>query len=411
MKDFLNFLAGGFLQFSWWQIVLVTLVLTHITIASVTIFLHRGQAHRGLDLHPVVAHFFRFWLWLTTGMVTKEWVAIHRKHHARCEREGDPHSPVVFGLGMVFFRGAELYREEARNEETLRRFGHGTPDDWVERNIYARHTLLGIMIMLAIDVALFGLVGLTVWAVQMAWIPFWAAGVVNGVGHAIGYRNFASPDTSTNIVPIGIIIGGEELHNNHHAFASSAKFSSRWYEFDIGWVYISILRFLRLAHVKKVAPKLRLEPKEATPSVESISQNTLQGVITHRYEILSRYAEMLHDAAKEELDNLRAQGGRAMDKLDHHKLKLIKRSKEWIGLKDEILQPEEREQLETVLQDENSKLSIMMQMHNELTRIWQSSSATSEQLVADLRAWCQRAQQSGIKSLEEFAQRLLRYAP
>ncbi|HLS16229.1 MAG TPA: fatty acid desaturase [Paenalcaligenes sp.] len=410
MKEFFNFLAGGLLQFSWWQIILVTLVLTHITIVSVTVFLHRGQAHRGLDLHPAVAHFFRFWLWLTTGMVTKEWVAIHRKHHARCEREGDPHSPVVFGLGMVFFRGAELYRQEARNEETLRRFGHGTPDDWVERNIYSRYTLLGIMIMLAIDLALFGLVGLAVWAVQMAWIPFWAAGVVNGVGHAIGYRNFASPDTSTNIIPIGIIIGGEELHNNHHAFASSAKFSNRWFELDIGWIYISILRFFKLAHVKKVAPKLRLEPKESTPSVEEISHDTLQGVITHRYEILARYAEMLRDAAKEELEHLRAQGGLAMYKLDHHKLKLIKRSKEWIGLKDEILEPEEREQLETMLENKDSKLSVMMQMHNELTRIWQSSTASSEQLLADLRAWCKRAQQSGIQSLEEFAQRLLRYA-
>src|SRR5690625_2163503 len=410
MDYIINFLAGGFLQLSWWQIVVVTLVLTHITIVSVTIFLHRSQAHRGLDLHPAAMHFFRFWLWLTTGMVTKEWVAIHRKHHARCEREGDPHSPVVFGLGMVFFRGAELYRQEARDEETLKRFGHGTPNDWLERHLYSKHTLLGIMIMLAIDVALFGLVGLTVWAVQMAWIPFWAAGVVNGVGHAIGYRNFASPDTSTNIVPIGILIGGEELHNNHHAFASSAKFSNRWFEFDIGWVYISILRFLKLAHVKKVAPKLRLEPAAKAPSVESINLNTLQGVITHRYEILSRYADMLRDAAKAELEHLRTQGGLAMDKLDHHKLKLIKRSKEWIGLKEEILQPEEQKQLEKVLKDKDSELSIMMQMQIELSRIWQSSSATSEQLLADLRAWCQRAQESGIKSLEEFAQRLLRYA-
>jgi len=409
MKEFFNFLAGGVLQFSWWQIVIVTLILTHITIVSVTVFLHRGQAHRGLDLHPAVAHFFRFWLWLTTGMVTKEWVAIHRKHHARCERDGDPHSPVVFGLGMVFFRGAELYRQEARNEETLKRFGHGTPDDWLERNVYSKHTLLGIMIMLGIDLALFGLVGLAVWAVQMAWIPFWAAGVVNGVGHALGYRNFASPDTSTNIVPIGIIIGGEELHNNHHAFASSAKFSNRWFEFDIGWAYISILRFFRLAHVKKVAPKLRLEPATQNADVDSINLDTLQGVITHRYEILHRYAEILREAAKKELDYLRTQGGLAIGKLDHHKLKLIKRSKEWIGLKDEILEPEERAQLETVLENKDSELSTLMHMQIELSRIWQSSSATSEQLLADLRAWCQRAQQSGIESLEEFAHRLRRY--
>src|SRR5690606_2313565 len=215
--------------------VLVTLVLTHITIAAVTIYLHRSQAHRGLDLHPVVSHFFRFWLWLTTGMVTREWVAIHRKHHAKCEREGDPHSPIIYGIDRVLWKGAELYREEAANAETIKRFSHGTPDDWMERNVYSRHTTLGIFTMLAIDLLLFGAIGLTVWAVQMAWIPFWAAGVVNGLGQYIGYRNFSSPDTSTNLFPIGILIGGEELHNNHHAYGTSAKFSSKWYDFDIGW--------------------------------------------------------------------------------------------------------------------------------------------------------------------------------
>src|SRR5690625_2726705 len=268
MNTFTQFMANGLLDWSWWQVALAALALTHVTIIAVTIFLHRSQAHRGLDLHPAVMHFFRFWLWLTTGMVTKEWVAIHRKHHARVEREGDPHSPVVFGLGMVFFRGAELYRNEAKNPETLKRFGHGTPDDWIERNLYAKHNLLGILIMLGIDLALFGALGLTVWAIQMAWIPFWAAGVVNGVGHALGYRNFASPDTSTNIVPWGIIIGGEELHNNHHVYGTSAKFSSRWFEFDLCWCYIQVLRFFKLAKVKKVAPKLRLEPAASKPEVD-----------------------------------------------------------------------------------------------------------------------------------------------
>jgi stearoyl-CoA desaturase (delta-9 desaturase) len=265
MDQILNFLAGGFLQLPWWKVVIVTLVLTHITILAVTIFLHRSQAHRGLDLHPAVMHFFRFWLWMTTGMVTKEWVAIHRKHHAKVEREGDPHSPMVFGLSKVFFRGAELYREEATNAETLKRFGHGTPDDWIERNVYTPHSLLGILIMLALDLALFGVLGLTVWAVQMAWIPFWAAGVVNGIGHAWGYRNYASPDTSTNVAPWGIVIGGEELHNNHHAYGTSAKFSTKWYEFDLGWCYIKVLSFFGLAKVKKLAPKLKLAEQLILP--------------------------------------------------------------------------------------------------------------------------------------------------
>lgn len=401
MQNILHFLADGLLQWSWWQVVLFTLAVTHITIISVTLFLHRSQAHRGLDLHPAVMHFFRFWLWLTTGMITKEWVAIHRKHHARCEREGDPHSPVVFGLGMVFFRGAELYREEAKNEETLKRFGHGTPDDWMERNVYSRHNFLGILIMLGIDVALFGLVGLAVWAVQMAWIPFWAAGVVNGIGHALGYRNFASPDTSTNVIPWGIIIGGEELHNNHHAYGTSAKFSSKWYEFDLGWVYISILRFFKLAHVKKVAPKLRLEPANKAASGD-ISLDTLQGVITHRYEILARYADVIRQTATEEIARLK-------NKDDHGKLSLLRRCGDWIGRGDQVLNEEQRAQLQKVLEEEG-KLSTVVQMQVELSRLWESSSATSDQLLADLRAWVHRAQQSGIDSLEQFALRLRRYA-
>lgn len=401
MQNILNFLAGGLMQWSWWQVVLFTLVVTHITIISVTVFLHRSQAHRGLDLHPAVMHFFRFWLWLTTGMITKEWVAIHRKHHARCEREGDPHSPVVFGLGMVFFRGAELYREEAKNEETLKRFGHGTPDDWMERNVYSRHNLLGILIMLSIDLALFGLVGLAVWAVQMAWIPFWAAGVVNGIGHALGYRNFASPDTSTNVFPWGIIIGGEELHNNHHAYGTSAKFSSKWYEFDLGWMYISVLRFFKLAQVKKVAPKLRLE-SASKAAVSDISLETLQGVITHRYEILARYADVIRHTASEEISRLK-------NKDDQGQLSLLKRCGDWIGRGDQVLSEDQRAQIQKVLEDDG-KLSTVVQMQVELSRLWESSSATSEQLLADLRTWVQRAQQSGIDSLEQFALRLRRYA-
>ena len=402
MDNVLQFLAGGFLQLAWWQVALVTLVLTHITIVAVTVFLHRSQAHRGLDLHPAVMHFFRFWLWLTTGMVTKEWVAIHRKHHAKCEREGDPHSPVVFGLGKVFFRGAELYRAEATNPETLKRFGHGTPDDWLERNVYTRHSLLGVLIMLGIDLALFGVLGLTVWAIQMAWIPFWAAGVVNGVGHAWGYRNFASPDTSTNVLPWGIIIGGEELHNNHHAYGTSAKFSAKWYEFDIGWCYIQVLRFFGLAKVKKLAPKLKLEqPKPVA------DERTLQGVITHRYEILARYSDIVRKAATDELSRLRPTRKEGNPDCT---FTMLSRCKDLIVKPDDsTLAPDQKQQIDTVLAN-NQSLSTLIQMRRELVRLWESSSASSEQLLADLQAWCQRAQQSGIESLEQFADRLRRYA-
>lgn len=404
MDNILTFLAGGLLQYSWWQVVIVTLVLTHITILGVTLFLHRSQTHRGLDLHPAVMHFFRFWLWLTTGMVTKEWVAIHRKHHAKCEREGDPHSPVIYGINKVFFRGAELYREESTNLETIKRFGHGTPDDWIEQNLYTRRSTLGILIMLVLDLALFGVLGLTVWAVQMAWIPFWAAGVVNGIGHWWGYRNYASPDTSTNVIPWGIIIGGEELHNNHHAYGTSAKFSSKWWEFDIGWGYIKILSAFGLAKVRRVAPKVKLEPATSTVGV---SLQTLEGVILHRYEILARYTDLVKKAAAEELAKLKPL--RKSDGADC-RWQSLSRARDLISHADDMqLEPAQRAELDTVLADSQS-LSTLVQMRRELTRLWESSTSTSEQLLSDLQAWCQRAQQSGIEGLEQFSYRLRRYA-
>ena len=400
MDFVLSFLSDGLLGASWWQIVAFTLVVTHITILGVTIYLHRSQAHRGLDLHPAIAHFFRFWLWLTTGMVTKEWVAIHRKHHARCEREGDPHSPMVYGIGKVFFQGAELYRDEATNRETLDKFGHGTPDDWVERNVYSRFGWQGVGLMMVIDVALFGAIGLTVWAVQMIWIPFWAAGVVNGIGHYWGYRNYNSPDTSTNVFPWGIIIGGEELHNNHHAHGTSAKFSAKWYEFDLGWCYISVLKFLGLAKVKKVAPKLKLDDSRT-----GIDLRTLQGVITHRYEVMARYADVMKRAARQELARLKASSKDTADS-GWRKLYSVRRA---LHRNEDILQPEQREAVDQAIA-QNKALSTLVQMRRELGRIWESSSASSEQLLHDLQAWCQRAQQSGIDGLEQFAQRLRRYA-
>src|SRR5512140_113643 len=279
--DLLSFLAHGLLRLPWWGYVVVTLALTHVTIAAVTIFLHRAQAHRALDLHPIVSHFFRFWLWLTTGMVTREWVAIHRKHHAKCETPDDPHSPQTRGIKTVFWQGSELYRAEARNQETLAKYGQGTPDDWIERTLYTGRSWEGVGLMLVIDLMLFGPIGATIWAVQMIWIPISAAGIINGIGHYWGYRNFASPDASRNIVPWGIVIGGEELHNNHHAYGTSAKLSSRWYEFDLGWAYIRTLEFFGLATVRKVAPRLKRDRAKLTADLE-----TLQAIITHRYAVL-----------------------------------------------------------------------------------------------------------------------------
>ena len=250
--DTILWALSGVFHLPWWGYVVVTLILTHITIASITIFLHRHQTHLALDLHPIVSHFFRFWLWLTTGIITKEWVAIHRKHHAKCETADDPHSPQIFGLKKVLLGGSELYRAEAKNLETLKTFGGRTPDDFLEQHFYTKRTWYGIHIMLAIDIALFGPIGITMWAVQMAWAPIFAAGGINGVGHYFGYRNFGTNDCSTNIVPFGILVGGEELHNNHHRYPGSAKLSCKWWEFDIGWLYIRILEVLHLARVNYI---------------------------------------------------------------------------------------------------------------------------------------------------------------
>ena len=295
-----SWLADGLVGASWWQVVLFTLAATHVTIAAVTIFLHRSQAHRALELHAIPAHFFRFWLWLTTGMVTKEWVAIHRKHHAKCETADDPHSPVTRGIDTVFWKGSELYRAEAKNLETLSKYGHNTPDDWIERHLYTRYSWQGVGLMLIINLALFGAIGAAVWAVQMAWIPVTAAGIINGFGHYWGYRNFDCKDASTNILPIGIIIGGEELHNNHHTFGTSAKLSAKWYEFDIGWFYISILAALGLAKVKKVAPEPKFDRSKLVADLD-----TLHAVVANRYDVMAKYARSLRQAWAEEVAHIR----------------------------------------------------------------------------------------------------------
>jgi stearoyl-CoA desaturase (delta-9 desaturase) len=388
---FLNWLSNGYLNWAWWQILVFTLVATHITIAAVTIFLHRCQAHRALELHPIVSHFFRFWLWLTTGMVTKEWAAIHRKHHAKCETVDDPHSPQVLGIHTVLSRGAELYKNESRNQETLDKFGHGTPDDWLEHNLYAKYSWQGVALMLIIDVLLFGAIGLTVWAVQMLWIPITAAGVINGIGHFWGYRNYDCEDASRNILPWGILIGGEELHNNHHTFATSAKLSNKWYEFDIGWLYIQMMSAVGLATVKKTPPKPVLS------DLRPADQNTLEAIIANRYEIMARYSKTLRNFFSNEVQHMQVLAAHLSD------------ARTWLSKDEARLSEEEKAKLEELMAS-NAQLRKMIEMRRDLQAIWGRSSATREQLVLQLHAWCQRAEDSGLTSLREFSLRLRRYA-
>ncbi|WP_438307628.1 DesA family fatty acid desaturase [Burkholderia pseudomallei] len=397
LNSLLDFLPNGLLRFSWWQIVLFTLAVTHVTIVGVTVYLHRCQAHRALDLHPIMSHFFRAWLWMTTGMLTGQWAAIHRKHHAKCETEEDPHSPQTRGIWKVLLEGAELYRAEAKNEETMRKYGHGTPNDWLERNVYSKYPILGVSLMMVIDVALFGLVGLTVWAVQMVWIPFWAAGVVNGLGHFWGYRNFNAADASTNLFPWGIVIGGEELHNNHHTFATSAKLSNKWYEFDIGWMYIRIMSAFGLAKVKKIAPTPRLAARKTV-----LDQETLQAVLSNRYEVMARYAKTLKRAYRQELAHLKELGAR-------EKYQLMRGARKWFH-KDEAGLDEPQKRMLPEIFANSQKLHTFFQLRAELTAIWERSNASREQLLTQLQDWCHRAEQSGIKALQEFATRLRRYA-
>ncbi len=390
-----EWLSNGLLAASWWQVVLFTLLTTHVTIAAVTIFLHRSQAHRALDLHPLVSHFFRFWLWVGTGMLTKEWVAIHRKHHAKCETVDDPHSPQVFGLKKLLLEGSELYRAEAKNQETLSKYGHGTPDDWVENNVYTRFPWQGVGLMLLADLLLFGAVGAAVWAVQMLWIPITAAGIINGIGHYWGYRNFEAADASTNISPWGIIIGGEELHNNHHTYPTSAKLSVKPYEFDIGWLYISLMQRVGLAKVRKTPPRLALG------AVKPVADDkTLEALIANRYEVMANYAKDVKQAVAAELARLKAQGAENSAKWRNMRL-----AKAWLHRDDDKIPQGVKSNLQEALGD-SPKLTQLVAMREELRALWTRTGVSAEQLVSDLQAWCRKAEESGNAALREFSLKL-----
>lgn len=386
---------NGLLDLPIWGVVIATLVLTHITIVSVTVFLHRAQAHRALDLHPAVSHFFRFWLWLTTGMVTREWVAIHRKHHAKCESVDDPHSPQIRGIRKVLLEGTELYRKEADNAETLARFGHGTPDDWLERRVYSGHSVLGLGLMLLVDLALFGVLGLTVWAVQLLWIPFWAAGVINGIGHFWGYRNYETRDASRNILPWGILIGGEELHNNHHAFSSSARLSNKWWELDIGWMYIRLLSVLGLAQVRKVAPR----PRRLAVSKQVADLDTLKAVVVNRLHVMADFArDVVLPVLREELRNADASSRR-----------LLKRARALLVKEETQMNDRDRDRLQVALQLSQT-LRTVYEYRQQLNALWSRTTASHEKLLSGLQEWCNQAESSGIQSLQEFARSLRSYS-
>ena len=398
MLDFLMSATSGLIDLPWWGYVLALLGTTHITIATVTIFLHRTQAHRGIDLHPVVSHFFRAWLWLTTGMVTKEWVAIHRKHHAKCDTVEDPHSPVIHGHWGVLRFGVDMYRKESKNHDTLERYGHGTPDDWVEKNSYSKYTWQGMGVSLVVFFALFGFAGLSMWCIQLIWIPITAAGIINGTGHHWGYRNYLTEDASTNIVPWGIIIGGEELHNNHHAFGASARFSHRWYEFDIGWMYIRALSALGLARVRKVAPALKLR------TVEGDVEETLQAIITHRYRVMQDYARLVRRTAKGEFAALKLRAERGEIDLPNFK-QLLKDFRADAG----TLADAQRARLAAAFLHSEA-LKKLYQMRQDLTALWGRSTESKDQLAARWQAWRTNAEGSGIAPLHAFSHRLARFA-
>ncbi|KPQ27391.1 MAG: Fatty-acid desaturase [Marinobacter excellens HL-55] len=384
---------NGLLDLSVWQLIATALVFTHITIVSVTLYLHRHSAHNALDLHPVLKHFFRFWLWLTTAQNTKEWTAIHRKHHAKCETEEDPHSPVVLGIRKVLFEGAELYAEAA-TPETLERYGQRTPEDWVERNVYSRYPMLGIGLLAVTNLLLFGVHGIWIWAVQMMWIPVWAAGVVNGIGHWMGYRNFECADNARNISPLGILIGGEELHNNHHTYPNSAKLSRRWFEVDIGWGYIRLFQLFGMAKPKGYRPIAHYVPGKKDVDVE-----TVQAITNSRFDIMRQYRKRVVEPVLLQQRTL----------MDDEIRPRYRKLKKLLSREVSLIKPREKEHLDSVL-ERNEMLRLIYQKSEELQLLWRQRGLKPQDKLQALMQWCKEAEASGVRYLEEFADHLRAYS-
>jgi stearoyl-CoA desaturase (delta-9 desaturase) len=391
----IDFLSGGLVQSGFWGLLAYLLIATQLTIFSVTLYLHRSQAHRGVDFHPVLAHFFRFWTWLTTSMITKEWAAIHRKHHAKCETEEDPHSPMYKGIKTVFWRGVELYREARSDRAAIEQYGKGCPDDWIERKLYTPHATLGPTLLLFISFALFGFAGVALWAIQMLWIPFWAAGVVNGLGHWWGYRNFETTDTATNLSPWGVWIGGEELHNNHHAFPSSAKFALRKWEFDIGWAVIKAFESVGLAKVLRVAPSLDIRPIINVPDAD-----TMKALLAHRFQAMTDYQRnVLKPALREEAATA---GARLRALLPRQLRKGMVDDGRW-------LKPEARQQLQAWV-DSRPRIRTLVEHRARLTALLEARSHDASERLRQLQAWCHEAEASGIRALQDYSARLKGYS-
>ncbi len=393
MHPILEFLDGGLLSLSAWQLVLYTFIAVQITLSGVSLYLHREQTHRGIQLHPVIQHFYRFWLWFTTGMLTKDWVAIHRKHHAHCETEDDPHSPQIHGIKKVLFHGVTLYTEERKNTETLKKYGQGTPDDWVERNIYTRFHYLGIVAMALINTALFGVIGLCIFAIQLVWIPFFAAGVINGVGHFAGYRNYRTDDSSRNITRFAFFIYGEELHNNHHAFPSSCKFAHKKGEHDIGWYTIKLLNKFGLCKIKKVVPDLYVDSKNS-----DFDGDTVKAILTHKFNVLQLY---IKDVIKPNLISEYNSTSGAFRKK-------IKQYTHNLSLDPQFMKSDIKNKWHSYFEDSQS-LKSLLQYKEELQAIWDNNAKSMEEMIEDFKAWCTKAEKSGNQLLQDFAQSLSQY--
>ncbi|HEY0232181.1 MAG TPA: fatty acid desaturase [Dokdonella sp.] len=389
----LSFASRGLTQASWGTWIAYLLIVTQLTIFTVTLYLHRSQSHRGVDFHPVVANFFRFWSWFSTGMITKEYVAIHRKHHAKCETEEDPHSPQVHGLNKVLWDGVDLYRTASMDRADMEKYGVGTPNYWIERTLYTPYNTAGIAVLMVVNFMLFGVVGIALWAIQMLWIPFWAAGVVNGLGHWWGYRNFETADTATNLTPWGVWLGGEELHNNHHAFPSSSKFALRRFEFDVGWAMIRLLQAFGLAKVLRVAPTLDVRPNMHLPDTD-----TVKAVLAHRFHVMSDYfrgviAPTLRDEA--------GKAGAGIAALPRKLRKALGNGGRWLDASS-------REHL-TAFTEKHPQLRTVCEFRARLAALTERNGRNAEGMLDGLKQWCHEAEATGIRTLAEFAARLKGY--
>ncbi len=389
----MDLLINGLIEFTWVEYIIYTLIVTQITIMAITLYLHRGICHSAIDIRAPLAHFFRFWLWFTTSMKTADWVAIHRKHHAKVETIDDPHSPIVHGINTVLFRGADLYAEEKANEETIKKYSHNCPNDWIEHKIYSGKSNLGILFLFILNILMFGVVGIIIWAIQMMWTPIFAAGGINGVGHYYGYRNFDTADESTNMMPIAFFIGGEELHNNHHAYPTAAKFSYKPWEFDIGWLYIKIFSIIGLVKVKRLAPKTIVE--ETSKELDS---ETAYALLRSKILVITNYTKkVINPIMKKETKS-------ASNELK----KLIKKSKTSFLRQPDRISNQSITDLQMIF-NENNSLSIVYNLKNKLHSILNSKYSKLDKFKDTINEWCLEAKSQGIDDLNDFSESLKGY--